>query len=72
MHDSQQKWIISIVAGLLFALVSLPFTYKLTNSVSQKIGFDTFEDGGATSYGIGVHVVIFILVLRLILQFYPK
>lgn len=58
-----QKWWFAIVAGLLFALISSPFVYGITNSFLGK----TTTVGGPTFWGILLHTIVYILLLRLLL-----
>ena len=59
-----EKVIISLVAAVLFLLISAPFTYELTN----KMGLKTEESKGCPStQGLLIHTVIFFVVVFLIL-----
>lgn len=59
------KWILAILIGFLFAIISSNFFYSITNSLSGCIVLH--EPGGATLTGILIHMIIFILVVRAIL-----
>ena len=61
------KWLVSAIAALLFLIISAPLTYKLTDKVTNLMGFNTTDGGGASIYGLLIHTVVFFLVLRLIL-----
>lgn len=67
--SSMKKWEISLIAALLFVIVSSPFVYSLTDKVSTAIGFDTTLGRGPTIPGLILHFVVFLLVFRLILHF---
>lgn len=68
---NQQKWIGSLVAGLLFLILSSNFMYNLTNKLLTAIGGPkaaTVTAGGMpTTLGLILHTIVFILLLRLIL-----
>jgi hypothetical protein len=68
--DSKQKWLLSLIAGLLFALIAFPFTYELTNDLFSRVGLEVTTGGGATVFGIALHSIVFALVFRLVLHFY--
>lgn len=70
-QSGSQKWKISIIAGVLFALLSLPYTYGLTDSLAGKINKCYFlkSPGGPNMWGILVHALIMILLIRLAIQF---
>lgn len=71
--NNQQKWILSLIAGLLFTLVSLPITYGITNQISNVLAnYDLFIAGGPSMIGMLIHAVVFSLLFRLVLQFYPS
>ena len=69
--SSGQRWKISIIASLLFIILSSPLAYKLTDKATSLIGFHTtLSPGGTTIPGLILHFVVFLLVFRLIMQFY--
>ena len=65
---SGQKWWAAIILGFVFALVSSPLAYSMTNSVVCYFGgFPMGRKGGPTVPGLFLHTVIFILIARVIL-----
>ena len=72
MATSLQKWLISIAVGLLFVIISLPWTYSLTNSVTASFAptLSGTSTSAITPFGYILHTIVFILVTRLILVFY--
>lgn len=68
----------SIVAALLFFVISSPFTYKMVdNLVGGIVGsaipqlahwFKIAEAGCPTTYGLAVHAVVFGLVTYALMQ----
>lgn len=71
--SSRSKWIIALVCGLIFLVLASQFTYRFTNDVistiGKKLGFSitTATDGNPNMYGILLHTLLFILVIRLII-----
>ena len=59
-----QKWIICFMSGLLFLLISSPFMYRLTNQVTSMVGFETSVNGCPNLYGLLLHGVVFLLLVR--------
>lgn len=71
---SEQKWWISFLVGLLFAFISSPFLYTITNHIVYCISgcnllyyncYDYY--GGASCLGLIFHTIIFTLILRFLL-----
>jgi hypothetical protein len=65
-----QKWLYALFAGILFAIISSPFVYSLTNQIFTAISpnLNTIELGGKpTLFGLILHAVVFALIIRLIL-----
>jgi hypothetical protein len=62
-----QKWLCVAVAGLIFLLVSAPFTYDFTDYVGTRINdnLHTNVNGKPTLGGLLLHLVVFMLLLRL-------
>ena len=64
-----QKWTCALVCGLIFLLVSAPFTYDFTNYVGEKISdnLKTKQDDGGrpTLFGLILHMIVFVLLVRL-------
>jgi hypothetical protein len=58
------KWVLIGYALVIFIIVSLPITYKLTNLVFSLVGVNTYKDGGATIIGVVIHAIVFILLFR--------
>jgi hypothetical protein len=70
--SSGDKWKKSLRAAILFAIVSGPFLYKLTNGLSQKFLGGKLElatqDGCPTPVGMVVHTVVFLILIRLLMK----
>ena len=65
---NKDKWIISIIAGLIFLVISSPFMYKLTNDLAASFGQVTAFGGSPTMFGLVLHTVVFLLVVRLLMR----
>lgn len=66
---SAQKWWISLALALIFLIISSPFIYALTNGLSLVLGLPPMyvAGGGATTYGLFWHFIIFFLLTRLLM-----
>lgn len=63
-----QKWWAAVILGFLFALISSPSAYYMTSQVTDAVvGVSTMEGPGPNLFGLLIHTIIFILVIRLIL-----
>lgn len=67
MTISSRKWILSIIIGLIAVLIFSPLILRLTNSISQSVrGPATTTTGGITWWGLLLHFVVFVLLVRLL------
>ena len=67
---NSQKWIFSFVASLVFFVVASPVLYGFTNTLTTGIGLcRTYNPGGANIFGLLIHTVVYMLLIRLLLQF---
>lgn len=66
---SSMKWWLAIVLGLLFFIMAFGGTYNVTNAVWTGIGLPTYMNGPGSPkwWGVLIHAIIFILIIRLIL-----
>lgn len=65
---SQQKWWASILFGFLFAIISSPVAYFCTDKIAEAIDTSrTIQGKGASIFGLLLHTIIFILIVRIIL-----
>jgi|SRR5579885_2397340 len=66
---SLDKWIIAVIITIVSIIIYLPFTYRLTNRVVGVAGFKTTKDTGIPNlFGIILHAVIFIIIIRLLMH----
>lgn len=62
-----QKWLICLYSGLLFLLIASPYMYQLTNKVTSIAGFETSVNGCPNLYGLVLHGVVFLLLVRVLM-----
>ncbi len=69
--SNSQKWLGALVAGLLFLILSSGIVYQLTNKIFTSIfgpkAATVTIAGAPTVFGLILHTIVFILLLRLIL-----
>jgi len=73
MEYKQQKWILSLIAGLLFMIISSPYFYGLTNYFTSSFGFDIAGatkgwEGCPNLAGLIIHSILFVLIVRAIMR----
>lgn len=68
-YTSKDKWIVSVLSGLLFLLVSLPITYRLINYPLSMIGISIANKEGCPNLlGVGIMAIVFLLIVRLLMR----
>lgn len=60
--SNSEKWWVSIIAGVVFAVVSSPWLYSITNQIFSGA---LSNGGGPTLQGLLLHTIVFILIIRL-------
>lgn len=60
-----EKWIISVWSAIMFVILSSPAAFKLTGKLTDKAGWKTSEDGCPNWWGIALHAVVFMVLVRL-------
>jgi len=65
MPSSELKWQISFFSAFLFVLVVNPYTYQLTQKLlGGLVGKIADSNGCATSLGLLIHTIVYILLIR--------
>jgi hypothetical protein len=66
MTDSNyMKWQITIFSAFIFILVSIPFTYKLTQKIFGGILGEIADASGCpTTRGLAIHTLVYLLLIR--------
>lgn len=68
-YTSKDKWIISIMSGLLFLLVASPYLYNIVNWISTStLSIPTAIKGNPNLLGLLIHGLIFTIVVRLMMR----
>ncbi|MFS8158623.1 MAG: hypothetical protein ACMG6E_00150 [Candidatus Roizmanbacteria bacterium] len=67
--NNTEKWIIALLLGLIFFIVSHKLAFAISNSILSKIGLHTTNQrGNATGFGWTVHLIIFIALVRVLMK----
>jgi len=65
---SGQKWWMAVILGFLFFILASTSSFKISNKIFKSIYFPkSYSGGAATLFGLFVHMLIYILVIRIIL-----
>lgn len=68
-YTSKDKWVISLIGGLLFLIIASPFLYEAVNALTSSFGLVIADrDGCPNLAGIVLHTCIFIVVVRLLMR----
>jgi len=68
-YTSKDKWIVSMIGGLLFLLISSPFLYEAVDALTSTFGLKIAGDQGCPNLaGLILHTSVFILVVRLLMR----
>jgi hypothetical protein len=62
-YTNKDKWIVAIVGGLLFLILSSPYLYSFTNKLTSNIGGVC-----PTVLSLIVHAFIFVGIVKLLLR----
>lgn len=62
------KWVISCIIGIVFFILIIPFTFKLTNSLTSFVRVNTINNGLPTLSGIILHTIVFVVIVRLLMH----
>ena len=64
----QGKWMISFYTVIVFFILVNPFTFKVVNWFTRKLGFPIAKkDGCPNGWGLLLHGIIFFFVIRLMM-----
>lgn len=68
-YANKDKWVVSIMSGLLFLLIASPFLFSLVNDLMKPLGLTVSSPSGCpTTSGLLLHSVVFALVVRLLMR----
>ncbi len=70
LYTNKDKWLVAVLAALLFLLIASPWAYRVTNSIFEGIGLKTAQtkDGCPTGTGQLIHGVVFLLIVRALMR----
>ena len=68
IHTATEKWIIAIILGFVFLIISSHYIYNASNSVGTFIGVKTMTNNSPNKIGYLLHLLAFILIVRLLLK----
>lgn len=64
---NSQKWLISLLSGIIFLIIASPIAYEFTAKVGSIINLDLSKDGCANFGGLIIHSVVFMLIVRIMM-----
>ena len=68
-YTIRDKWIVSIILGMLFLILSSPFMYTITNGLLSTLGINSANPNGRPNIiGLIVHGIIFTLIVYLFIR----
>lgn len=63
--SNKDKWLVSVYAAVLFAVLASPFAFRLTDGLSKMVGIRLADAKGCPNMiGLALHSVVFVLCLR--------
>ena len=67
--DGNEKWLIAVLLGIVFLIVASPLVFRFSNSIFGYIGWNTTKPSGSpTPFGWIIHVIAFIIIVRLLMK----
>lgn len=67
---NEDKWRWTLLTVVIFLIVINPYTYIAVNTILSNIGLKIADSSGCpTVTGLVVHTIVFMLLLRLIMEF---
>ena len=68
-YTSRDKWIVSLMAGLLFMLFASPFFFAALNSGTSRFGMDIASPSGCPNLGgVVFSAVLYLLLVRMLMK----
>lgn len=62
------KWVVILITGVVFFVISAPFMYQATGWVADKISPGLIAKAGCPNYlGVALHTIVFMIVIRLLM-----
>jgi hypothetical protein len=68
-ENAYQKWLISIILGMLFLILISPIAFRFSNSIFSFVRFPLTSRAGVPNIrGLVVHTVVFIILVRILMK----
>lgn len=69
--NSDKKWTISFYSGLLFFIIASPALFRLVNNLTLSFGGVSIltPEGNPNIFGYLLHTFVFILIVRISMEF---
>lgn len=67
-HTNRDKWIIALVAGIVFFIVASPYFYGIVDNIMGLIGVHTATLGCPNIIGLVIQAIIYFLIIRILLN----
>ena len=69
-YTSKDKWIVALIAGLLFLLFSSPFLYETVNSLTSSFGLNIVDGkkGCPNLGGLVLNSTLYLLATRMLMR----
>lgn len=68
-YTIRDKWIVSIILGFLFLILSSPFMYTISNGLFSTLGIKTSNlEGLPNGIGLILHGILFTLIVYLFIR----
>ena len=67
LYTSNDKWRVSLMAGVIFFIMSLPITYRLIEKLVGRVGLQVIDGSTPTLVGLIVMAVAFAIVSRIMM-----
>jgi hypothetical protein len=68
LYSSKDKWVVAVLGGLLFMLLSSPFLYSVFGNLFNNFGIKTAVGACPTMLGLLLHTIVFVLIVRALLN----
>lgn len=65
----ERKMIVIMASVILFVILNLQSTYKLTNKLTKEFGFVISVDGCPNIWGLTIHTLLYFLIMILIVYY---
>ena len=68
-YKSRDKWVVALMAGLLFMLFASPFFFAALNGATSSFGLEIASMAGCPNLGgVVLSAVLYMLLIRLLMR----